>query len=47
MRKSPAEKVDSCDGSAKVPVTRCMLAAAAGCATVSRLGSGLAAAAVC
>eukprot|EP00964_Phaeocystis_antarctica_P088407 scaffold56259_cov64-Phaeocystis_antarctica.AAC.1 len=38
MRKSCAAKADSCDGSAKVPVTRCMLAA------VSRLGLGLTAA---
>eukprot|EP00964_Phaeocystis_antarctica_P067616 scaffold40918_cov70-Phaeocystis_antarctica.AAC.4 len=43
MRKSCAAKADSCEGSAKVPVTRCMLAAAAGCA-VSRFGLGLAAA---
>eukprot|EP00964_Phaeocystis_antarctica_P039080 scaffold22351_cov66-Phaeocystis_antarctica.AAC.4 len=42
MRKSCAPKTDSCDGSAKVPVMGCMLAAAAGCAAVS-LGLGLAA----
>ena len=47
MRKSCAANADSCDGSAKVPVMGCiaMLAAAAVCAVVSRLGLGLAAAA--
>eukprot|EP00964_Phaeocystis_antarctica_P068301 scaffold41379_cov71-Phaeocystis_antarctica.AAC.4 len=41
-----AAKADSCEGSAKVPVARCMLAAAAaGCAAVWILGLGLAAAA--
>ena len=38
MRKSCAAKADSCDGSAKAPVTQCMFGA------VSRLGLGLAAA---
>ena len=39
MRKSCAAKADSCDGSANLPVTRCMVGA------ISRSGLGQAAAA--
>ena len=38
MWNSCAAKADSCEGSAKVPVTRCMLAGAEGCTAASRLG---------
>ena len=43
MWNSCAAKADSCEGSAKVPVTRCMLAGAESCAAASRFGLGRAA----